>query len=46
MTEKDKKNRDSWKKEADKALNEGDFWKATACLLFVYIIEEKHKEEN
>lgn len=45
MTEKDKYNIEQWRKEADKALNEGDFWKAATCLSFVYIIEEKHKEK-
>ena len=46
MTEKDKKNRDSWKKEADRALKEGDFWKATACLLLANKIEEKYRMEE
>lgn len=46
MTEKDKKNRDSWRKEADKALNEGDFWKATACMLLANKIEEKYSMEE
>lgn len=46
MTEKDKKNRDSWRKEADKALNEGNFWKATACLLLANKIEEKYRMEE
>lgn len=46
MTEKDKKNRDSWRKEANKALNEGDFWKATACRLLANKIEEKYRMEE
>lgn len=33
-----------WKKEADKALKDGDFWKATTCLLLAQRLEEK--EEN
>ena len=44
MTEKDKYNIEQWREQAEIAFKEGDFWKATACLLFVYIIEEKHKE--
>ena len=46
MTEKDKKNRDCWRKEADKALNEGDFWKAIACMLLANKIEEKYRMEE
>lgn len=46
MTEKDKKNRDSWRKEAYKALDEGDFWKATACRLLANKIEEKYRMEE
>lgn len=46
MTEKDKKNRDDCRKEADKAFNEGDFWKATACLLLANKIEEKYRMEE
>lgn len=46
MTEKDKNNIQSWKKEASKALIEGDFWKATACLLLADKIKEKYRMEE
>lgn len=46
MTEKDKKNRDSWLKETEIALSEGNFWKATACRLLANKIEEKYRMEE